>query len=193
MANSCFLSIITASYNRADLLPRCFDSLCQQTDLDFEWIIVDDGSTDHTEAVVQNFHTDLFPIIYHKKPNGGKHTALNASHEYIHGRYVLLLDSDDYLTESAIADVKSAWTKWEQFPDVGMLVFLKEKAFKRRHVLRRFGTRLWISCATGASAFTVAIAAKCYVPNSLRNIPSPYFQRTLSCGGCIMGARQLRL
>lgn len=127
MANSCFLSIITASYNRADLLPRCFDSLCRQTDLDFEWIIVDDGSTDHTETVVQNFHTDLFPIIYHKKPNGGKHTALNASHEYIHGRYVLLLDSDDYLIESAIADVKSAWAKWEQSPDVGMLVFLRGK------------------------------------------------------------------
>ena len=120
-----FLSIITPAYNRANLLPACYASLCEQTDFDFEWIIIDDGSTDDTEMVVQSFRTDKFPIIYRKKPNGGKHTALNAAHELIRGKYVLILDSDDTLTPDAVAEVKTEWRAWEQRKEVGMLVFLR--------------------------------------------------------------------
>lgn len=131
MNNTFTISIVTPSYNRAHLLPRCFASLSRQTDHDFEWILVDDGSTDHTEAVVRNFRTDDFPITYVKKPNGGKHTALNTSHAYLHGKYVLLLDSDDYLTEDAVAQVKAAWSKWERHTEVGILTFLKGDSSKR--------------------------------------------------------------
>lgn len=118
-------TVLTPAYNRAGLLCDCFDSLCGQTDFDFEWLIVDDGSTDDTEAVVKGFRTDKFPIQYIKKPNGGKHTALNAAHPYIHGRYVLLLDSDDALTVDAIAQAKAAWGDWDSKQDVGIITFLK--------------------------------------------------------------------
>lgn len=124
MKNS-FLSIITPSYNRANLLPACYESLCQQTDFDFEWIVIDDGSTDDTEVVVQNFQADSFPVIYRKKANGGKHTALNAAHDLIHGKYVLLLDSDDTLTPDAVASVKTEWGKWGDNEAVGIVTFLK--------------------------------------------------------------------
>ena len=120
-----FLSIITPTYNRANLLPACYASLCCQTDFDFEWIIIDDGSTDDTEAVVQSFKTDKFPVIYRKKANGGKHTALNAAHDLIHGKYVLLLDSDDTLTPDAVASVKTEWGKWGDNEAVGIVTFLK--------------------------------------------------------------------
>lgn len=125
MSKEQLLSIITPTYNRADLLPNCYSSLCCQTDFDFEWIIIDDGSTDDTETVVRSFKTDKFPMIYRKKVNGGKHTALNASHDLIRGKYILLLDSDDTLTSDAVASVKTEWGKWEGDKAVGIVTFLK--------------------------------------------------------------------
>ncbi len=121
----CKLSIVTPTYNRAPYLEQCFRSLEAQTNHDFEWILVDDGSTDNTADIVSAFHTDRFPIRFVRKANGGKHTALNASHPYIHGTYVLILDSDDYLTETAVETVLAAWGRFEQNPEVGIVTFLK--------------------------------------------------------------------
>ena len=75
MSREITVSIVTPTYNRGYLLHKCFDSLLAQTDRDFEWIIVDDGSSDDTETVVRGFEPADFPIIYIKKENGGKHTA----------------------------------------------------------------------------------------------------------------------
>ena len=119
-----FLSVVTPTYNRSALLKTCFDSLCRQTDLDFEWIVIDDGSTDDTEALVRAFQAD-FPIYFHKQKNGGKHTALNAAHAYVHGSYVLILDSDDQLVSSAVEQVKSGWTQYQDDPEIGIVTFLK--------------------------------------------------------------------
>ena len=71
------LSIVTPSYNRSALLRRCFDSLCTQTDHRFEWIIVDDGSTDETAQMVVAFQREKpeMPIRYIYKENGGKHNG----------------------------------------------------------------------------------------------------------------------
>ena len=119
------LSIITPTYNRAAYLPRCYESLRKQTSFGFEWIIVDDGSTDDTAEVVSAFSSELFPILYKRKSNGGKHTALNMAQECIHGKYVLILDSDDYLTETAVEEVLSAWARYEADPQIGIVTFLK--------------------------------------------------------------------
>ena len=125
MSVSPFLSIVTPTYNRAHLLPACFESLKKQTDLDFEWIIVDDGSTDNTAEVVSAFKTDLFPVVCVHKENGGKHTALNASYDHIRGKFVLILVSDDYLTEDAVGVVKAAWMYWDNQSNIAILTFLK--------------------------------------------------------------------
>lgn len=129
MSNNCVptLSIVTPTYNRAELLKRCFASLEKQTDKDFEWIIVDDGSSDHTKEVASAFSAE-FPIAFVCKQNGGKHTALNTSHEYITGRYVLILDSDDVLTETAVAQVKEAWKRYEDNEEIGIVTLLKGSA-----------------------------------------------------------------
>lgn len=118
------LSIVTPVYNRAELLKKCFQSLIAQTCYDFEWIIVDDGSTDNTLEVAQSFKAD-FPIKVITKPNGGKHTALNASHPYIYGEYVLMLDSDDTLVPSAVSEVINGWRIFESQSDIGIVTFLK--------------------------------------------------------------------
>ena len=122
------ISIITPTYNRAHLLHRCYASLLGQAEKDFEWIIVDDGSKDDTEAVVKQFTSDDFPVTYIKKENGGKHTALNAAHSYIRGQYLLILDSDDYLTEDAVSQVRQAWSRYENNPEVGIVTLLKGKS-----------------------------------------------------------------
>ncbi len=119
------LTIVTPTYNRAHTLPRCYSSLCRQTCKEFEWIIVDDGSTDDTQSVVAGFLADDFRIVKLRKENGGKHTALNASHPYVSGDYVLILDSDDYLTDTAVEEVLAAWKKHGDDDPIGMLTFLK--------------------------------------------------------------------
>ena len=72
------ISIITATYNRERLLSRLYESLREQTCKDFEWIIIDDGSVDNTEELVNEFiNKKIIDITYVKKINGGKHTAMN--------------------------------------------------------------------------------------------------------------------
>lgn len=123
------LSIITPTYNRARLIRRCFESLLRQSCKDFEWIIVDDGSTDNTQDVISEFCTDAFHITKIAQENGGKHTALNAAHPYVHGKYVLILDSDDYLTDTAVEEVLKAWERYEKEDYIGILTFLRGKAY----------------------------------------------------------------
>ena len=119
------LSIVTPTYQRAHLLERCYRSLRAQSSFDFEWIVVDDGSTDETQRLVSCFSDDRFPITYIKKTNGGKHTALNASHDAIHGEYVLILDSDDSLIETAAELVQQAAGRYGANPEIGVITFLK--------------------------------------------------------------------
>ena len=98
------ITVFTPTYNRAYCLTRLFNSLVQQTYKDFEWVIVDDGSTDNTEDLVESFQEQRvgFPIIYKKTTNGGKHRAINQGMELINGEMVLLMDSDDWLREDAL-------------------------------------------------------------------------------------------
>ena len=83
-AERILLTVLTPTYNRVHTLPACFDSLSHQTCTEFEWIVVDDGSTDGTEEYFAGLPERPFPVRYIKKENGGKHTALNAAHPFIH-------------------------------------------------------------------------------------------------------------
>ena len=66
-------------------------------------------------------------ICFVQKENGGKHTALNAAHPHVHGKYVLILDSDDTLTDDAVAVVLECWSRWENHSEVGIVTLLKGK------------------------------------------------------------------
>lgn len=124
MIDKPIVSIVTPTYNRGYLLDNCYKSLQNQTDKRFEWIIIDDGSTDDTRERVTEYHPD-FPLKYVYKENGGKHTALNASHNYVQGKYVLILDSDDYLVDDAIEQVITGWNTYDMNPEIGMVIWLK--------------------------------------------------------------------
>ena len=107
-----FITILTPTYNRASLLPRLFDSLLCQTNKDFEWIVVDDGSTDDTREVVANLKEKCggaFPMGYVYKANGGKHMAINIGAERARGELLFIADSDDLLTDDALETVENSW------------------------------------------------------------------------------------
>jgi len=110
------------------MLKNCFESLRFQSNYDFEWIVVDDGSMDDTRSVMEYISNEHIPfeIRYIWKENGGKHTALNAAHPYIHGKYVLILDSDDTLTSDAVETVLNGWSKYDANADIGIVIFLKQ-------------------------------------------------------------------
>lgn len=117
-------TVFTPTYNRAHLLPRLYESLKAQTFQDFEWIIIDDGSTDNTEDVVKEWC--VLPlgvsveglkgaikggIRYIKQPNGGKHRAINRGAQEARGELFFIADSDDYLPEDSLAKVADKYEK----------------------------------------------------------------------------------
>jgi len=101
------ITVFTPAYNRAYRIETLYQSLRKQTFRDFEWIVVDDGSTDNTKelfACFQNEEND-FPIRYEKTSNGGKHRAINRGVSMAEGELFFIVDSDDYLTDNALETV----------------------------------------------------------------------------------------
>lgn len=117
------ITIFTPSYNRAKTLPRLYHSLLQQTNQDFCWQIVDDGSIDETEILVQTWINEKkIPIRYFKQKNCGKPMAHNKGVELTETELFVCVDSDDYLAENAIEEVIQCW-KSAKKNDVGILAF----------------------------------------------------------------------
>lgn len=102
MAN--LITVFTPTYNRGAFLYKIFESLSQQTFKDFEWIVVDDGSTDNTKDIIEKIidGCDSFPVRYIYKENGGKHTAINVGVKNSKGELFLILDSDDSLPKDSL-------------------------------------------------------------------------------------------
>lgn len=123
-------SVFTATYNRGNLLPIVYESLVGQSFKDFEWIIIDDGSTDKTEKIVNGFIADnkLKSIKYVKKDNGGKHTAWRIATEMFEGEYIVSIDSDDFLSHNALNIFDSHWQELEESPDYESFWEVKARA-----------------------------------------------------------------
>ena len=104
---SSFITIFTPTYNRKDLIERLYQSLLQQTQKNFEWLVVDDGSTDDTEKIFEQLLSEQKPffIRYIKQENGGKHRAINNGIKKASGELFFIVDSDDYLTENAVEKI----------------------------------------------------------------------------------------
>lgn len=106
------LTVFTPTYNRAYCLGDLYQSLCRQTSADFLWLVIDDGSTDHTKSLVEEWIEEgKVAIKYLYKENGGMHTAHNLAYENIGTELNVCIDSDDQMTDDAVALINAFWNK----------------------------------------------------------------------------------
>ena len=104
------LTVFTPTYNRRELLTRAYKSLASQTFMDFEWLIVDDGSTDDTEAYVKEWIDEgIINIRYTYRQNGGKMRAFNTGTDKARAELFVCLDSDDYFVDTAVEELLAAY------------------------------------------------------------------------------------
>ena len=105
------LTVFTPTYNRAYCLHKGYEALCRQTNKDFMWIIIDDGSTDNTKELVEGWlkKDNGFEIKYVYKENGGMYTGYNKAISMAETELTVCIDSDDYMPDDAVEKVLSYW------------------------------------------------------------------------------------
>lgn len=105
------ITVFTPTYNRAYCLHTGYEALCRQTLKDFIWLVVDDGSTDNTKALVEEWqkNDNGFEIQYLYKENGGLASGYNSAIAVMDTELSVCVDSDDYLTDDAIEKVVNYW------------------------------------------------------------------------------------
>lgn len=117
--------VVTPTYNRVNTLPRLYASLKKQKDMDFEWLIIDDGSYDYTNEYINNIKSEGYiNIKYVYQDNGGKCRALNRAFELVDcDSLVVIVDSDDYLLDNAIETFRMYSHKYSSRSDICALFF----------------------------------------------------------------------
>jgi glycosyltransferase involved in cell wall biosynthesis len=106
------ITVFTPTFNRAYCLSSLYKSLCKQANKNFEWLIVDDGSTDNTQELVASFISEKkIDIVYFKQSNGGKHLAINKGVELSKTDLFFIVDSDDTLTIDATEFLQQEFEK----------------------------------------------------------------------------------
>lgn len=119
------LTVFTPTYNRAHLLPRQYQGLCNQSSKNFVWLIIDDGSTDNTRQIVEQWKEEQkVEIIYFYKENGGMHTGHNVAYSMIETELNVCIDSDDYMPDNAVELILSAWDEIADKSNVAGLIGL---------------------------------------------------------------------
>lgn len=120
------ITIFTPTYNRKNRLKRLKESLDRQSDLDFTWFVVDDGSEDGTEELVHEFaRNSKYSIIYHFQENQGKHVAHNYAAAHCATELFYCVDSDDKLPKNTVETIKKTWEKAEDKEEISGIVGLK--------------------------------------------------------------------
>jgi glycosyltransferase involved in cell wall biosynthesis len=123
------LTVITPTYNRAHLIKRVYQSLLMQTNKSFEWVIVDDGSSDDTEQVVMRWiNRAPFKITYVKQHNQGKPAAYNHAVRLACGEFLACLDSDDWLPVDGVENRIKIMQLYINDPEICGISGLAEKA-----------------------------------------------------------------
>ena len=117
------LTIFTPAYNRAHTIGRTYESLKKQNCKEFIWLIIDDGSTDNTSELVEQWKNEScgFEIRYIYKENGGMHTAHNIAYENIDTELNMCIDSDDCLAEEAVQKILNKWEAVKDFGYAGII------------------------------------------------------------------------
>lgn len=120
------ITIVTPTYNRGYILNECYQSLEKQTNKSFSWLVIDDGSEDNTEELVNKWKEEgSISISYIKKKNGGKASCLNIAFDYVQTEYLTCLDSDDIFTPKAIENALDLLKQVKSLDDCGGVLALR--------------------------------------------------------------------
>lgn len=107
------LTVFTPAFNRAHTITRTYNSLCQQTCMDFEWLVIDDGSTDDTRALIEKWQKEhLIDIRYVYQENQGMHGAHNTAYKNITTELNVCIDSDDWMPTDAVEKIVKYWREF---------------------------------------------------------------------------------
>ncbi|MGL5550637.1 MAG: glycosyltransferase family 2 protein [Culicoidibacterales bacterium] len=104
------VTVFTPAYNRAYTIHKCYESLKRQTNQQFKWLVIDDGSTDNTKELITSYQAEgILDITYIYQANQGMHGAHNTAYEHIDTELNVCIDSDDYLTDNAVEKIIQFW------------------------------------------------------------------------------------
>lgn len=117
------VTVFTPTYNRKNCIHKCYESLKKQTSFNFQWLIIDDGSSDNTKEVIEQWMKEetLFEIRYDYKENGGLHTAYNRGIELTDTELFVCIDSDDWMPADAIEKIEKTWNRIKDKGYVGIM------------------------------------------------------------------------
>ncbi|WP_108808842.1 glycosyltransferase family 2 protein [Aquimarina spinulae] len=119
------ITVFTPTYNRAYCLHKCYESLIKQSNQDFVWLIIDDGSSDDTKELVASWiNENKIDIQYHYQKNLGMHGGHNAAYRLIETTLNVCIDSDDFVGEEAIQKILDSWEVIKDKPEYAGLVGL---------------------------------------------------------------------
>ena len=189
------ITILTPTYNRASCLGELYESLKKQTIKDFEWLVIDDGSTDETKQLIEKFQKEnAFTIRYIRKQNGGKHTALNVGIKDIDSELVFIVDSDDMLVEEAVATVLTYHKKYGKRKDLCGYSFLR--VFPDGKINgKKFPKKEWIASYIDArinNDDTHSDKAEIFFANILKKYPFPEYKGEKFLGEDIVWIRMAK-
>jgi glycosyltransferase involved in cell wall biosynthesis len=128
------ITVFTPTYNRAYCLHQVYESLIRQSNQNFCWLIVDDGSNDNTKELVRCWNKDgKIEIIYIFQKNQGMHGAHNTAYANIETELNICIDSDDFLPNNAIALILEKWEAVKEDDSIAGIVGLD--ADKNRNII----------------------------------------------------------
>lgn len=122
------ISVLTPTFNRGKYLEKLYHSLLENSDygVEIEWLIMNDGSNDNTQEIIEKFKTDKIEIKYWEQENQGKMASINFLVEKTKGDLIVDCDSDDYFTSNAFQIIKQAHEKNINIKNIYGLCFLKQ-------------------------------------------------------------------
>jgi len=141
-----FLTIFTPTFNRAYILSKLYNTLKNQSNKNFIWLIVDDGSSDETKTLVQKFQDEnQIEIHYIFQENKGKHVAVNNGLRNTKTEFFCVIDSDDYLAVNAVDEMERLSHKIRNDDQIAGFTFIR---FSDKTVFdkEKYGKREWIVC-----------------------------------------------
>ena len=174
------LTIFTPTFNRAHTLVRLYEGLLKQTEKVFEWLIVDDGSTDGTKNLVEGFIQERkLNIRYFYQENQGKHIAINKGVSEARGNYFLTIDSDDYLLENAVEVCEKLISEIDSKKDFAGFTYIHFQE-GTPYKTENYGKKRWTQHENYQWEFYGEMAF-CYKTEILKKFPFPQFPGEKFC------------